>query len=316
MNINKILDKFKDLNVLIIGDIMLDTYSIGRVERISPEAPVPILKLERNESRLGGAGNVALNVKSLGAEVTIYSVVGDDIYGRELIHLLHKNDISTEIVVDNNRRTTVKNRFISGNHHLLRVDEEDDSIISDDITENFLDSLHKDINNYDVIIIEDYDKGVLHKKFIENIIHLANENNVYTLVDPKIKNFHYYNGVTILKPNLKELQNGLNILDNNIDEHCNKMIKKMNLVGCLVTLSENGAYINYDGKSNKVDAIKTEITDVSGAGDTVSAVAALCLSLNLPPIEILTISNIAGGLVCKHPGVVPINIDELINVLK
>lgn len=314
MDKNDIFESFSKLNVLIIGDVMLDSYSFGKVDRISPEAPVPILKLTHSEYRLGGAANVALNIKSMGATPTILSVVGSDLHGRDLTNLSIYSDIRTHFIVDKERKTTVKNRLISNTHHLLRVDSEDDFQINNNITEQMLRFVQSNISKYNVVIFEDYDKGVLHKNLIEELISICNVNNVPTLVDPKRRNFSYYKNVSILKPNLNEFKEGFSPSED-IYSSSSKMIEEMNLGGALITMSEKGIYINYKGVSFSEPAHVQEIFDVSGAGDTVSAVASLCLAINLNPKDIAVIANMAGGLVCQYPGVVPINKEELYNKL-
>ncbi len=315
MGINNIFDRFNKLKALVIGDVMIDGYILGDVNRISPEAPVPVLDVKSTDDRLGGAANVVLNLKSLGATPIMCSVIGDDNNGKKLFDLFHKDGLSTEgMVVSKDRRTTIKTRVIANHQQMLRVDEEDSYALSLE-EENTLLKTIKDIinsNDIDVIIFEDYNKGVLTKKVISSIIDIANKQNIPTTVDPKKDNFFEYKNVTLFKPNLKELKEGLNL---KIDYSSNKSIidairvleSKLNNKLSLVTLSERGVVITDKTNQYLIPAHIRNIADVSGAGDTVISVASLCLALGIDLDKIAEISNLAGGLVCEEVGVVPIN---------
>ena len=314
MNFEKILIDFKSKKILIIGDIMIDSYSWGNVERQSPEAPVPIVNLEKKEDRLGGAGNVALNIKALGAKPILCSVIGEDYSGNKLLELLRQENLCTDgIIIDTTRKTTTKTRIINNSEQIVRIDDEDLFDIKNE--QNFLDLIYSKLNQVDIIILQDYNKGVLTENIITNIIKKENQKNIPTIVDPKKKNFKKYKNCTLFKPNLKETVEGLNFNINDFND-IEKAAKKLKeIIKCdivLITLSENGICINYDNKFLYTKAIQRNIIDISGAGDTVLAVASLCYSINMNNDDLSKICNISGGLVCEKVGVVTINKEELI----
>lgn len=308
-----IVEKFNGLKVLVVGDIMIDAYLFGKVDRISPEAPVPVVAVNKKENRLGGAANVALNLVSLGAKPTLCSVIGNDKDGHEMIQLLNQNKIGIEgIILSSERITTVKTRVISQNHQMLRIDSEITNNLNDSDSKKLVKKVSELLKDADVLIFEDYDKGVLDEKNIQQIISMANELYVPIAVDPKKKNFSSYKGATLFKPNLKELIEGVNFhvdIDDKIsfETAVKKLMIEMNLKNLFVTMSEKGVMIT-DGKLFEyIPAHLRKIADVSGAGDTVISVAALCLALKLPNKIIADLSNLAGGLVCEEVGVVPID---------
>lgn len=318
--IQQLFTEFSKLNVLIIGDVMLDAYLWGKVERISPEAPVPIVTISKRENRLGGAANVAINVQSLGAKPILCSVIGSDQNGRAFIELLHQAGMRTEgIIQSEDRPTTVKTRVIGNNHQMLRVDDEVDGDIATNERKLLLNRISELITKkkIDVIVFEDYDKGVITKNLIEQIVKLAEAKKIPTAVDPKKKNFNHYKNITLLKPNLKELREGMKVdfEKNNINEIRNaveKLCREHHLQSVLVTLSERGAFIYTPKEEKLIPAHVRNIADVSGAGDTVISVAALCLALHLSPVTIASLANLAGGLVCEKVGVVPVERDQLL----
>jgi rfaE bifunctional protein kinase chain/domain len=320
VNYKDLFDKFNGLRILVIGDVMLDAYVMGKVNRISPEAPVPIVSLENEDARIGGAGNVALNLLALGAKPIICGVIGEDSSGDKLLNLFEKNGISTDgIVKSMARKTTVKTRVISNKQQLLRIDSESTFPLleSEEI------KLNKTIQNIinqgvDGIIFEDYNKGVLTDSVIQNTIKIAKEKDIPTAVDPKKENFLSYKGVSLFKPNLKELKEGLNL---NFDFNSNKELfekgievleEKLQNEISFITLSENGVFIKNQTEKYYVPAHMRSISDVSGAGDTVIAVATLCLISGASTKQIAEISNLAGGLVCEKSGVVSISKNDLL----
>jgi len=314
-----ITDKFLGLKVLIIGDVMIDSYLFGKVERISPEAPVPVVAVTSSDKRLGGAANVALNIKSLGAIPIICSVIGKDADGDSLLKIFEEQGINTSGIIQSaDRITTNKTRVIGQNTQMLRIDQE----ITEELSEYDTFLLSKTIINdllpaADVVIFEDYDKGVITQNLIEHVVSAAIKNNKPVAVDPKKRNFIKYKGVTLFKPNLKELREGFKrdvTIENKAEfEHTIKeLMHDMQLTNCFITLSEHGVCIT-DGKEFiYVPAHYRKIADVSGAGDTVISVAGLCLALGLSNKTIAEFSNLAGGLVCEEVGVVPINKNRLI----
>ena len=320
LELENIFDSFSNLNVLIIGDVMVDAYVWGKVDRISPEAPVPIVSCVNRESRLGGAANVALNIKAMGANPILCSVIGDDDKGQEFLTLL--TEIQEEqygIVTSNKRRTTVKTRFISDNQHLIRVDEEDTHELADEIELEFIDHIKSLIerNEIHAIVFEDYDKGVITKNLIEEITSLANKLEIPVSVDPKRRHYRDYKNVTLFKPNFKEFVEGSNLQleKGDIDglfREAKNFQNEMGIKKLLITLSELGVFISNDNTYDHIPAVVREIADVSGAGDTVISVATLCLAAGMCAKDIAAISNLAGGIVCEIPVVVPIDKDQLL----
>jgi len=312
--VSDLIEKFSVLKVLIIGDLMVDSYTWGKVSRISPEAPVPVVNVLRRESRLGGAGNVVLNIASLGATAMICSVIGDDAPGRELQKIILDSNLSIEgLIVETGRMTTVKERIIAGSQQVVRVDSETENSISSSSQQALLALIKKSMSDVDVIIFEDYDKGVLSEDLVQTVISLAKENNIPTVVDPKRKNFFAYKGATLFKPNLHELRDGLGLMPMDFDaDHLAETVRKFKVsqefTGVFVTLSERGVYIDFDNNQHLIPAHIRQISDVSGAGDTVISIAACVLALGGTTEQIASLANLGGGLVCESLGVVPINV--------
>ncbi|QRR02646.1 bifunctional heptose 7-phosphate kinase/heptose 1-phosphate adenyltransferase [Dyadobacter sandarakinus] len=317
MDINEVFEAFNSLRVLVIGDLMLDSYVWGKVERISPEAPVPVVTVQRREYRLGGAGNVLLNVQSLGAEAIICSVIGSDAAGQLLEDSLTAKGLNCEGLIRSEYRvTTIKERIIAGSQQIVRVDTETDKPISQNETQQLIEKVKSLTRSCQVIIFEDYDKGVITPECIAEITAFANAHGIPTVVDPKKRNFLSYEHVTLFKPNLKELREGLKV-DFNVDEPAEleatvQLLKeKLQVKGALITLSERGVFIDFQDEKHQLPAHRRHITDVSGAGDTVISIAACCIALGLPAKTIAAVSNLGGGLVCEMVGVVPIDKSRL-----
>jgi rfaE bifunctional protein kinase chain/domain len=313
-SVSELINGFSRLKVLIIGDLMIDSYTWGRVSRISPEAPVPVVNVIRRESRLGGAGNVVLNIASLGATAVICSVIGDDAPGRELQKIILDANLSTEgLIVEPGRMTTVKERIIAGSQQVVRVDSETENSISLSSQKALLAHIKDSMSDVDVIIFEDYDKGVLSAELIQSVISMAKENNIPTVVDPKRKNFFAYQGATLFKPNLHELRDGLGLMPTDFDaDHLAETVRKFKVsqefTGVFVTLSERGVYIDFENDQHLIPAHIRQISDVSGAGDTVISIAACVLALGGSTEQIAALANLGGGLVCESLGVVPIDL--------
>lgn len=313
-----IFKKFDDLTVLIIGDVMVDAYIWGAVERISPEAPVPVVAVKNRDFRLGGAANVALNVASLGAKPVLCALVGQDDHSKKLLHMMDEKGMSREgIVVSASRPTTVKTRVIAAHQHVVRIDDESDEVATIQEEKELLGKIEKLISTCQVIIFEDYDKGVITPEIIKHTVALAAKRGIPTVVDPKKRNFLHYNEVTLFKPNLKEIREGLKIdIDAkepaSLESGILALKDKLRVEGVMLTLSEHGVLIDYKNQRVRLPAHAREIADVSGAGDTVVSIAALTTALRLSPQEIAALSNLGGGLVCQHVGVVPINKSELL----
>ncbi len=306
--------------VLIIGDVMIDTYLWGKVDRVSPEAPVPIVSDIIEENRLGGAANVALNIKSLGAVPILCSVIGGDDRGSVFLDLLAEQNLSdVGITVDDFRITTQKTRVISGFKHLLRIDEEIESTLSRRIQGVFIEMVMNliETGGISAIIFQDYDKGVITPSIITKVTALANKIGIPIMADPKFRNFHKYRQVTIFKPNFKEFSTGLKIDAAKSDiellaKEGEKFRRAQQMEILMVTLSDKGILVlTGDGHLN-VPAYKRQITDVSGAGDTVISVAAICHAGGMNPLQTAAVANLAGGQVCEKSGVVPVNREQLL----
>ena len=321
-----LFNSFNDKKIMIVGDMMLDIYMNGKVERISPEAPVPIVSVTKTFSRLGGAANVAQNLKALGAEPILCSIVGEDEKSNDLISLMHEHQMNTSGIMRSSERiTTTKVRIIGNNAQMLRVDTEDTFDLTEKEHDLLMNQITKIINNEDIdgIILQDYNKGVLTERLIKEVISIANEKNIPIGVDPKKKNFLAYQNVTFFKPNLKELKEGIGVSskDNSIEEiikSVDVLQAKLNCRYIMTTLSERGVLIK-DYETNiwhHIPAHLRKIADVSGAGDTVLSVAMLCLVCNENAYNIAALSNLAGGLVCEEIGAVPINKKRLLEELK
>ena len=319
-----IFEKFNSLNVLIIGDVMIDSYIWGKVERISPEAPVPVVRVTKKENRLGGAANVALNIQALGACPYICAVIGDDSDGENFLSLLKAQGLSEEgLIKIKTRPTTVKTRIIAHNKQIARVDAETERNLSSSNTLLVLNKIKQIIADHriDAIIFEDYDKGLITEELIDKTVKLSKEMGIITVVDPKKRNFHAYKGVQLFKPNLTELKEGLKIdVDplniEQVEQAVNRLKKQLGAKTVMLTLSEHGVYVSSENGNNHILAHKRTIADVSGAGDTVIATAALCLAAGLNEFKTAEIANLAGGLVCEHVGVVPIDKVRLLREVK
>lgn len=317
----KLFDSFSSLKVGVIGDVMLDTYMWGRVDRISPEAPVPVVSLQNKEYRIGGAGNVALNCKSLGAKVSVLSVTGKDAEGDLLQQLFDEAGIDiSNIVKSPERLTTSKTRIISRNQHMMRLDNE----IINDLSKEDERALLRRTESYissaspDVMIFEDYNKGVLTEGLIKKIIGLCKEAGIVTAVDPKRKNFFSYTGVNIFKPNLKEVKEGLNLLLEEINKPVlndihTRLKKILQHSISFITLSEKGVYYQSGKEAAIIQSHFRNIADVSGAGDTVIAVASMVYAATKNIHLMAELANIAGGLVCEEVGTVTISKEKLMN---
>jgi len=317
----KLFESFTRLKVGVIGDVMLDTYMWGHVERISPEAPVPVVSLDKKSYRIGGAGNVALNAQSLGAQVFVLSVIGSDEDGNKLESLFTEKNIQINHLIRSNKRiTTNKTRIISRNQQMMRLDAEITRDLDSHDTMNLIDKVKLFIarEKPDVIIFEDYNKGVLTEKVIHEVTGVCKKAGVITAVDPKRKNFFSYKGVDIFKPNLKEVKEGLNLLIDEVNKGVLENIHK-ELAAILkhdisfITLSEKGVFYEQAKQSAIIASHIRNISDVSGAGDTVIAVASLVYAATKNVHLMAEIANIAGGLVCEEVGTVAINREKLLH---
>ena len=320
MSFEQLFEEISHLRVLVIGDVMLDTYCWGVVERISPEAPVPIVAVKKTETRIGGAGNVAINTAALGAETSIITFLGNDDAGSTLQKLLAAAGIQTNYLIQTpDRPTTNKTRIMGRNQQMMRLDLEETADISEALETAILQQVQAYFKKHvpQVCILEDYNKGLLTPSLIEKIIALCNANGVITTVDPKKKNFFAYRGVTLFKPNLKEVKEGLQIAIPSIeaaslDQIHQQLYTKLQHTISLITLSEHGVYYHDSHESGIIPTHIRNIADVSGAGDTVIAVASVVYAVTRKMLLAAEIANIAGGLVCEEVGTAPIRKNALL----
>ena len=305
---------FNGLTVLIVGDVMMDAYVWGKAARLSPEAPVPVVNVSRTEQRLGGAANVALNVQALGATPLLCAVIGEDQGGDQLLDLLRTSGLSAEGIVRSGARpTTVKQRVLAHGQQLLRIDSEVETELNAEENDGLTARFGELLGRADVVIFEDYDKGVLTEANIRHFIDEARAQGVPTVVDPKKKNFLAYRHCTLFKPNLKELREGLKLEFGDpttdrpgFEAAVARLREVLAPEVVLVTLSEHGVFAQQEAQKTYLPAHLRTISDVSGAGDTVISIAALCVALDLPVPATAALANLGGGLVCEQVGVVPI----------
>ncbi len=312
------------MNIIIIGDSMIDSYLWGKVERVSPEAPVPVVSVIKRENRLGGAGNVSLNIKALGATPYLFTVIGNDDKGKKFKKLIAKENLPSDgIFADASRITTVKSRIISKGQHIARVDEESTESIDNLLEIKIISSIETLLQNkkIDVIVFVDYDKGVITPTLFDKINEMALKRGIPTAVDPKRRNFNHFKNISLFKPNFKEFVEGLGFpIDKSdytaIKKAAEAFKKKQNIQLIFITLSELGVLISNGAEDQHYPAIVRDIADVSGAGDTVIAVASLAMAAGFNQKTMALMSNLAGGLVCEKAGVVPINKTQLINEMR
>ncbi|MBI5647129.1 MAG: D-glycero-beta-D-manno-heptose-7-phosphate kinase [Ignavibacteriae bacterium] len=304
--------------IAIVGDVMLDRYIWGQVSRISPEAPVPVVDVLRENSNLGGAANVALNIKSLGAIPVLIGAIGDDNNGRELQRILREETIITDfLVTDTARPTTVKTRVIAGHQHVVRIDQEERTPVSDSATLRMLDKLEEHLGSLEGIILQDYNKGVIGADVIEGVVRIAAGRGIPVFVDPKYHNFFSYRGVAVFKPNRKETEDALGLRLRDEDAFLQAARTLRERLGCehvLLTLGELGMLLlQSDGSVTRVPTRARKVADVSGAGDTVIATLATTMACGATVSEAAHLANLAGGLVCEEVGIVPVNLESLLD---
>lgn len=314
--LNQLKKKFNGKKIAVIGDMMLDSYFWGSVSRVSPEAPVPVVEIDDEFQRFGGAMNVAYNISTLGGIPIPIGVVGDDQDAEIMKALMKKSGInSNSLITDNRRPTTNKTRVIANNQHVVRIDKEKRNPISPKVELKIINTLKKNIKNIDAIILEDYNKGVLTASLIRAAIELANENEIIITVDPKFNNFFEYQNVTVFKPNRKETEDALGIrirTSEDLKKAGHLLLEKLNAKYVLLTLGEEGISLFQRGKSEVKIATKArKVADVSGAGDTVISTLTMALCAGADIYDASYLANYAGGLVCQEVGIVPISLDYL-----
>lgn len=311
---------FKGKRIAVVGDMMLDIYYWGDVKRISPEAPVPVVEVENEFFRFGGAANCALNIASLSGIPEPIGVIGYDSFGTIFSSLLSDSNISAKgIMVDETRPTTAKTRVIADKQHVVRIDKESKLSLNSNLNEKMLNHLEEIIGTLDGIILQDYNKGVLTESLIRSIIKLAKNKNVIITVDPKFHNFFAYKNVTVFKPNRKEAEDVLGIKiksDKDISNAGNELLEKLNAVYVLLTLGSEGiAVFEKDKSERRMPTKARRVADVSGAGDTVISTLTMALASGADIFEAAYLANYAGGIVCEEIGIVPIESDKLFNTI-
>ncbi len=314
VHIPGLFEAFNKVNVLIVGDVMIDRYLTGRVDRISPEAPVPVVHLQNTENRLGGAANVALNVNALGATAYLCSVIGEDEMGDEMMKLLPAAGLATRGVSRSSARTTtVKTRIMAQGQQLLRVDSEKNDDLGAADLQRLLTTIGDLLESREihVILFQDYNKGVLSIPAIQAVMLEAIKRDIPTAVDPKAKNFWAYKHVTLFKPNLREIRAQLDqpVLPEpaSLQQAAREISQKLGNRYTMITLSEKGLFLDDARRSTVLPTQPRSIADVSGAGDTVISIAALGLALDADMAEVAELANLAGGQVCEKLGVVPVD---------
>jgi len=318
--LDEIKEKFKGKNIAVVGDLMIDCYFWGVVKRISPEAPVPVVEVDDEFVRFGGAANVAYNIVTLGGNAFPVGVIGDDNDGVLFKNLMTEAGISPDgIIVDNSRPTTAKTRVIASKQHVVRIDKESKANISEVVEEKIFEFLKSKATELDAVILEDYNKGVLTTKLIQKIISLCEENNIIVTVDPKFLNFFEYKNVTVFKPNRKETEDALGMMLSSpeaLSEAGKVLLERLNANYVLLTLGEEGIALFERGKTEKKVPTKArKVSDVSGAGDTVISTLTMALAAGAEISEAAYLANYAGGLVCEEVGIVPIKLDYLFSTV-
>jgi rfaE bifunctional protein kinase chain/domain len=321
---DQLFSGFKHIKAGVVGDVMLDTYWWGHVERISPEAPVPIVNIENREYRIGGAGNVALNLSSLQAQVTIFSMTGLDDDRNILKELLERNDIQTQYLLSSlDRITTNKTRIFGRNQQMMRLDSETTKDLVAAEEDKLIEAVKRfiELEKPSVMIFEDYNKGVLTERVIGELIAICQRHKIFTAVDPKTRNFFSYKGVDLFKPNLKEVREGLNLIVQTPDLNAltdihEQLAGQLDHLISFITLSERGVFCQVGKEARIIPSYLRSVADVSGAGDTVIAVAALVYAATRNVSLMAEVANIAGGLVCEEVGTVAINRARLLEECK
>ena len=307
-------EQFSQKHILVMGDLMLDSYMWGQANRISPEAPVPVVSVKEVTHNPGGAANVGWNIASLSAKVTMAGVVGNDIHGEQLLTLMSERGMNVESVVrDTNRPTTVKTRVIANSQQIVRTDFESLDELSNESLEAVQASVLKNIKDVDAIILADYNKGLFSEKIIGSILSIANENNVPVYVDPKHDHFYLFKGVRLFKPNADEFDQAMNSA--NIEDGGRALQKILDVEFVLVTLGASGMLLTTADESIRIPTKALAVHDVSGAGDTVISVFTLADLAGATAEEAATMANLAAGRVCEEVGVVPIDLEMLTEML-
>ena len=320
-NLSSIIDEFKNVKILVVGDIMLDRFIWGSVERISPEAPVPVVKVTAENFLLGGSANVLNNVVALGGSAEICGVIGNDLFGNQILKLLNSKKINiTGIINDSKRATVVKTRVIGQKQQIVRVDREDLKKISNNIYKKILKFIESNITKYDAVILSDYGKGLINKKFYNELISIVKSHDKILNIDPKNSNMNIYKKATLLTPNTNEAGYAANckVTISNLEKVGKKLLKKFASEYLIITLGEKGMAIfkknNNDGFIH-IPTVAQEVFDVTGAGDTVISVLTMAMALGVDVVTSAKIANIAAGIVVGKIGTATVTQEELKNNL-
>lgn len=314
--IGQVSEKANRIRALVIGDAMLDRYIYGTVERISPEAPVPVLSHQHTEIKAGGSANVALNLAAWGCKTTLIGLTGDDPNANVLASLLEQSQINHHLFRSRFRPTTIKTRVVASSHHLLRIDEESVDYLKEEEEEAALKHIVDYIKseNPDLIILEDYNKGFLTPKIITAIIGIARDHGVFIAVDPKDKHFFQYEGVNLFKPNLREASHAAhqNLGEGDLSELCADWRKRMNISTIAITLGAMGVFLQGNAGEIQIRPERSiDVVDVCGAGDAVICSLALGMMSGLELQALGSLANLTGAYVCSHSGVVAVDLEAI-----
>lgn len=316
------IPKIKKQSILVIGDTMVDKFIWGKVSRISPEAPVPVVEVSKDTETLGGAGNVASNITALGATAYLVTVIGDDINGATMKNMLDEKNINYDyVVVDKNRPTTIKTRIIASHQQVVRVDREVKGTFAPSTEDMIIKNIETVISKVDGIIISDYAKGIVVPRVLKKILSLAKKRNIPVTVDPKVENFKLYKNITCMTPNTKEATEGMNAknitTDKDIAALGSRILKFLHSESVLITRGEKGmTLIEKNNKTTHIPTRAKEVYDVTGAGDTVIATMTLALSAKFDLVSSAEIANFAAGLVVAKVGTATITSEELEETIK
>jgi rfaE bifunctional protein kinase chain/domain len=318
-NLKKIISKFSNKKILVVGDLILDRHISGSVNRISPEAPVPVVWAKKETFKAGGAANVGLNLIDLGTDVTLCGVIGQDTFGKQLYSLLNKKKLNTKyIFTDKNRRTTLKTRIIAHHQQIVRLDWESTDNFSKKTTASILNKIKNNLTKFDAVIIEDYGKGMISPLLVKELVSLCAKKNKIITVDPKEDHFQYYQGVTALTPNLNEAQIAIGQKAKNKNEIKNigkKLLKNLSLKSLLLTLGEDGMMLFEKEKIQHIPTAALEVYDVTGAGDTVISLFTLALTCGATTLEAARLANLAAGSVVGKLGATTTTKKELRKII-
>ncbi|MCM8764335.1 MAG: D-glycero-beta-D-manno-heptose-7-phosphate kinase [Candidatus Omnitrophica bacterium] len=314
-HLEEFLAKIPEVKVLVVGDLILDHFVSGQVKRISPEAPVPVVEVKKEIHRCGGAGNVCFNIRGLGGNVTIVSVIGDDNNGAILKNMLEENQIGSFLLLRKDFPTSIKTRIIAGSQQMIRVDRERIEKLSHDETSRIQDFFAKEIENFDSVIISDYGKGTIIPSIISYFVQLCKRHNKIITVDPKINHFFYYKNVDCLTPNLMEASMGMHLPEPSTVEEIvslgKKIMKKLSAQNLVITRGKDGMTIFSDSGIKNLPAISKEVFDVTGAGDTVIAVITLAMACGFDVCRASFFANLAAGVVVQKLGTANVSPEEL-----